>query len=184
MAINPLTRPVPPDLVNQLESLHQKEYAKVVKIMKGIGPCCQDAHVASGVLLPAGIGHPEFLRIVDEIRALHVKKSSDYGTGTDPFRNIRASAAFGVEPWVGALIRANDKMARLQNAAGGQALVNESIEDSLLDLANYAIIALALRREAAVPNGVPMDEAKEKNWKKSPPPMRDLRVGSPNESKG
>lgn len=91
--------------------------------------------------------HPGFLALLDELRELHCKKGADYGTGTDPFANIRGSEAFGIPAWVGALVRANDKMVRLQAAAKGQNLVNESIEDSLLDLAAYALIALAIRRE-------------------------------------
>jgi hypothetical protein len=35
----------------------------------------------------------------------------------------------------------------LQSAAKGSKLVNEGVEDSLIDLASYAIIALALYRE-------------------------------------
>ena len=78
---------------------------------------------------------------------MHDKKQKDYGTPSDPFANVRASADFGIEPWVGAMVRANDKMRRLQSAAQGSTLVNEGIEDSLLDLAVYSIIALVLYRE-------------------------------------
>jgi len=45
------------------------------------------------------------------------------------------------------MARANDKMRRLQKGAQGGKMVNESIEDSLLDLATYTIIALCLFRE-------------------------------------
>lgn len=88
-----------------------------------------------------------FLQIVDEIVALHDKKQADYGRTGDPFANVRASADFGVAAWVGCMIRANDKMKRLQKAAGGGTLVNEGVEDSLLDLAVYSIIGLVLFRE-------------------------------------
>lgn len=50
---------------------------------------------------------------------------------------------------LGVVVRLSDKMARLrtlyQTGAGAEAL-DESIEDTLMDLANYAIIALAWRR--------------------------------------
>ena len=92
-------------------------------------------------------GDAEVLALLDEVREMHIRKSADYGDGEDPLANIRASEGFDVPAWVGALIRANDKMIRLQTAARGQTLVNESIEDSLLDLASYALIALKLFRE-------------------------------------
>jgi len=88
-----------------------------------------------------------FVRIVDEIVAMHDRKQKDYGTDGDPFANVRASLDFGIPAWVGCMVRANDKMKRLQKAARGHSLANESIEDSLLDLAVYSIIGLALYRE-------------------------------------
>lgn len=78
---------------------------------------------------------------------MHDKKQKDYGREGDPFANVRASADFGVPAWIGCTIRMNDKMKRLQKAARGGTMANESVEDSLLDLAVYAIIALVLRRE-------------------------------------
>ncbi|OAI41836.1 hypothetical protein AYO40_06985 [Planctomycetaceae bacterium SCGC AG-212-D15] len=91
--------------------------------------------------------HPGFLAILDEIRAMHVRKSADYGNEEDVFANIRAAERFGVPGWLGAVLRGNDKMARIQSFAANGNLANESLEDSLLDLANYAIIALAIMRE-------------------------------------
>lgn len=88
-----------------------------------------------------------FHDILVEMGDLHDRKQADYGSPTDPFANVRGSTAFGISPWVGAIVRANDKMNRLQAAARGQNLVNESIEDSLLDLAVYAIIGLVLFRQ-------------------------------------
>lgn len=91
-----------------------------------------------------------FEQAVLEIVELHERKQADYGRGPkDPFANVRASESFGVPAWVGCSIRMNDKMRRLQAAARGQMLRNESIEDSLLDLATYSIIALVLFRESA-----------------------------------
>ena len=92
-------------------------------------------------------GHPEFLKILKEIGDLHKKKGADYGVVNDIFLNIRQSMDWGVEPWVGAMVRAGDKMVRLKAAAAGSDLQNEGVEDSLMDLAAYAIIALALYRE-------------------------------------
>ena len=88
-----------------------------------------------------------FTAILDEIYDLHARKQEDYGRTEDPYANVRASEDFGISGWVGATIRANDKMRRLQKFAQTQTLVNESVEDSLLDLATYIIIALDLYRQ-------------------------------------
>ena len=89
----------------------------------------------------------EFSNILKEIQSMHDKKQADYGKTNDPFANVRASEDFGIPGWVGCMTRDTDKLKRLQAAARGQNLVNESIEDSLLDLATYTIIALCLFRE-------------------------------------
>jgi len=92
-------------------------------------------------------GDSRFYQILDKLAELHGRKAEDYGTDMDPFFNIRASKQWGIEPWVAALIRANDKISRLQAFVQKGRLVNESVEDSLLDLASYAIIALILYEE-------------------------------------
>jgi len=89
-------------------------------------------------------GSERFHNLLDEIGDLHDRKQLDYGRPEDPFANVRASEDYGISPWIGALIRENDKMRRLQKAASGGTLANESVRDSLLDNAVYAIIALAL----------------------------------------
>lgn len=94
--------------------------------------------------------HPmseKFHRLLREMGDLHDKKQADYGRKDDPFANVRASEDFGIEGWIGALIRMNDKMRRLQAAARGQNLKNESVADSLMDLACYALIGLCLYEE-------------------------------------
>jgi len=96
------------------------------------------------------MGNEEFDKVIAEITSLHNKKQEDYGRSDigDPFANVRASEDFGIDGWVGAMVRANDKMRRIQKAARGGTLVNEGVEDSLMDLAVYSIIALCLFREA------------------------------------
>jgi len=91
----------------------------------------------------------EFEKVIAEITALHDKKQSDYGRPEegDPFANVRASEDFGIPGWLGAVIRANDKVRRIQKFARGGTMVNESVEDSLMDAAVYFIIALCLFRE-------------------------------------
>ncbi len=75
-------------------------------------------------------------QILDEMADTIVSKQSDYGS-----RNISDFGEFGV------LVRANDKMARLRNLYNtGKSPQNESVDDSWIDLANYAVLAMMLRR--------------------------------------
>ena len=92
-------------------------------------------------------GDPRLHELLDEIGELHDRKQADYGRVGDPFANVRASEDFGVPPWVGTMIRANDKMRRIQTMALKGSLKNESLEDSLMDLAVYSLIAIILYRE-------------------------------------
>jgi len=55
-----------------------------------------------------------------------------------------SSRDFGIRPWVGAMVRGNDKMKRLQKFAREGSLANEPVVDSFRDLAVYAIIGLVL----------------------------------------
>jgi hypothetical protein len=99
-------------------------------------------------------GDPRFHALLKEIADLHDKKQEDYGTDGDPFANVRASRDFGVSPWIGAVIRLHDKVIRLKSFSRRGVLANESVEDSLLDIAVYALIALVLYREEREPMGV------------------------------
>jgi hypothetical protein len=96
--------------------------------------------------------HPlsqRFHDILLEMGEMHDRKQADYGKADNPFANVSDGALeVGLEPWIGAVIRMGDKMRRLQAAARGQNLVNESICDSFIDLAVYSAIGLVLYEEA------------------------------------
>ena len=79
-----------------------------------------------------------FDQTVAELRSLMLAKQRDYGHD-----NI---LAFGL---LGVLVRMSDKVARLRNLWRKGRLEspeNESVDDTLKDIANYAIIGLMLRR--------------------------------------
>lgn len=92
-------------------------------------------------------GSIRFHELLNELGELHDRKQADYGQDDDPFANVRSSAKWNVPAWIGALIRLNDKVVRLQSFAQKGNLVNESAEDSLRDIAVYALIALVLLEE-------------------------------------
>ena len=92
-------------------------------------------------------GDPRFHYELARLGDLHDQKQIDYGTDKDPFANVRGSENWGIPAWVGAMVRANDKVKRLQNFAQRGTLANESVEDSFDDLAVYSMIAKVLYRE-------------------------------------
>lgn len=92
-------------------------------------------------------GSLAFMDVLEELRAVHIKKSQDYGEPNDALANIRAGAdVVGIEPWRGCIIRIADKMQRIRSYCRDGKLANESFEDALLDLASYAIISLIMFR--------------------------------------
>lgn len=97
--------------------------------------------------------HPSttaFLALLDEVAEMHRTKSHDYGSADDPLANIRNGAEFvGIEPWRAAMVRLSDKVTRLASYNRTGRLNHESVEDSLLDLASYALLTLLLFREDA-----------------------------------
>lgn len=95
--------------------------------------------------------HPKsqrFHEILKELGDLHDKKQQDYGRSDDPFSNITASLDWGISPHVGSLLRMNDKVRRLQSWVKNGHLANEGAQDSMRDIAVYAIIALVQLEEA------------------------------------
>jgi len=86
-------------------------------------------------------------RLVQEVIAIRDKKGKDYGTPEDPFANVRGAQDFGVKPWIGAANSANDCLTRIKQYAKTGKLENESVRDSMIDLANYALICLTLWEE-------------------------------------
>ena len=91
-----------------------------------------------------------YFDLLDTLRQLHISKSAGYGCpdGTDPLLNIRRGAEFvGIPAWQGAMVRLSDKVTRLSvfNKTGN--LPHESVEDTLLDLASYSLLALLLYQE-------------------------------------
>lgn len=91
--------------------------------------------------------HPNsarFHELLAQAGQMHDTKQADYGKDDDPFANVRASEEWGIPGWVGAMIRLNDKVRRLQALATRGSLANEAAVDSFMDIAVYAIIACVL----------------------------------------
>lgn len=90
----------------------------------------------------------EFTEAVQEVfkRAslLLQKKNSDYSGQDDPFKNFRLCEAMGlVSIERGLLVRMLDKMSRISTLIKNNShQVQESIEDTLIDLINYSAILI------------------------------------------
>ena len=88
-----------------------------------------------------------FREIIEEMYSLHLKKNADYSP-----LNLQGTGDIGV------VVRSWDKMSRLMSLhgfnlsatfhgfSGSKEASNESVEDSWIDLANYAVIALLMRK--------------------------------------
>ena len=89
----------------------------------------------------------EFRKMIEEMYKVHLDKNADYSTA-----NILGTGEIGV------VVRLWDKMCRLMSLYGFRVKVsgveftpprepkNESIDDTLLDAANYSIIMRILRK--------------------------------------
>ena len=77
-----------------------------------------------------------FNEITAEMLELTKKKNHDYATENDAFKNFRDFGALGI------LVRMSDKFARLRTALqdGREFQVNESVIDTVTDLAVYSVI--------------------------------------------
>lgn len=78
--------------------------------------------------------------VCDEIKNLLIRKNHDYGNSfTKQYKK------YGL---LSGIIRLDDKMSRLDTLIKKDAQVNESIEDTVADIAGYAILLLVeLRKE-------------------------------------
>ena len=86
-----------------------------------------------------------FRDLTEKMVAITTAKNNDYAGFGDPFANFREFGTFGF------LVRMSDKWKRIKNLVGDgrePSVKDESVEDTLLDLATYALLLLCwLRNE-------------------------------------
>lgn len=94
---------------------------------------------------------PRFHALLRELADLHDRKNADYSGDVDPFANFRLCEAMGVSAYKGCVVRMGDKFARIQQLTRkgdeNRAVKDESLADTLRDLAVYSLIALCLLEE-------------------------------------
>jgi hypothetical protein len=94
-------------------------------------------------------------QLIDKHRELTLRmaritetKNNDYGSSDDPFANFREFGELGF------LVRMSDKWKRIKTALYEKRdlqVADETIEDTLLDLANYCLLLLCWREEQQRP---------------------------------
>ncbi len=80
-----------------------------------------------------------FHEILDKMSAVHKAKNADYGQSYNLVPQL-----LGIPAHVGILVRMTDKLARACRLAQGRnpQVADESLVDTLLDLAIYAVLAI------------------------------------------
>jgi hypothetical protein len=119
---------------------------------------------------PKGLLHPRYAALHARMAEISAAKNSDYADSvSDPLRNFRACERAGIPAFDGCLTRLSDKFERVMNLRRKEresrtvGVKDESITDTLLDLANYALIAIVLHEETRVALP-PESAAREMMW--------------------
>jgi len=89
------------------------------------------------------------LDILDNMQAVYEAKDNDYSATGLPMGNLRKCEDAGIDAWRGCLVRIGDKMSRLENFLKEKEylVISEKAEDTVVDLANYAILMSCLIEE-------------------------------------
>ncbi len=85
------------------------------------------------------MSEPTFDTILERMAAIHKAKNADYGSSYN-----LAPALLGIPAHVGLLVRMTDKLPRACRLSQGQEaqVKGEALTDTLMDLANYSILAI------------------------------------------
>lgn len=111
-------------------------------------------------------GHPRFYELLCEAAELHHSKNQDYANAQDPFANFRSCEKAGISMVDGIYTRMSDKWERITNLLAKRrdglkaAVASETLKDTLMDLAVYALIETVALEEAEddVPDGFRLGE--------------------------
>lgn len=84
---------------------------------------------------------------LERMLAISASKRNDYSR-TGPWANFRdTSEFFGLANWQSAVFNQIQKLSRVRSLSDGRQVMNEPLEDTLLDNANYALFAYAMYLE-------------------------------------
>lgn len=98
-------------------------------------------------------GDPRYYEILTQMAKIYVEKDDDYSEDEQPLSNLRQSDKIGLTPFVGVVNRMLDKWSRISRAVKKAknnrelTVKTDSLENDLLDNANYSVFALMFLRE-------------------------------------
>jgi hypothetical protein len=101
---------------------------------------------------PASFSLPvnPFTELLVHMNEIREAKRRDYASNDDPLGNFREARRLGLTPLQGIMVRLTDKYTRACNLVrrnGDRAVKGESLADTLLDLANYSVLAVLIHNE-------------------------------------
>ena len=81
-------------------------------------------------------GHPDFYKLLNQMAELHSRKNHDYAGTSDPLKNLRACTRLELDPFIGVMVRLQDKWSRIEEFVKSKTLLvkNESVEDTCYPL--------------------------------------------------
>ena len=85
-----------------------------------------------------------FYELLENMKLVHDAKRHDYANTDDVFANFRTCEQAGIPAWKGCCVRIGDKFSRIMGFAKKEKLKvkDESMNDTIRDMANYDLIAL------------------------------------------
>ncbi len=147
-----------------------QEILKKSKTYRVTGSIHINASILTGIVATHGVpfpdiqenfafnGHKGYLEAIIKAMKIHTAKNTDYsgggGPGDDPLANFKGSEELGIDPGLGIILRMQDKFMRVKAFAktGKLAVADEGVEDAMTDIANYALLYLALMGESTTDN--------------------------------
>ena len=102
----------------------------------------------------------DFIELIDRMKEIALAKNADYAGEEDFLKNFKIASMLGVKPSMGVAIRLTDKWSRVCQLLQKEnpAVVEESLEDTLIDMANYALLMVLCLREEK------QNKTEKKDW--------------------
>lgn len=98
---------------------------------------------------PSGLYQNLAQSLTQDMLRTYEAKDQDYASNGKPMGNLRGSEYLGIPAWKAVLLRMSDKKQRITSfvSRGRFEVEDEKVTDTLIDLANYALLGLILFRE-------------------------------------
>lgn len=141
-----------------METVIDKEYQKIIDKLVEAKRTKSTSYIDEAIYILSHLGNrpklsdnvEQFMNITNNMVKTYAAKNHDYGNSFDNSLN-----KFGL---IASIVRMNDKMNRLETLASKRAEVkDESVEDTLLDLANYAVMTVMWLRNSRCIDGKPQN---------------------------